>query len=132
MKIAVTYAGGVIFQHFGHSKQFKLYSVEDGRIVAMKVVDTLGSGHGALAGMLSAFGVDVLICGGIGAGAQNALAQAGIKLYGGVKGSADAAVAALVAGNLAYDPAARCDHHDHHHGEGHDCGDHDCGTHSCH
>ena len=69
------------------------------------------------------------ICGGIGVGAQNALAEAGIRLYGGVNGSADAAAQALAEGMLAYDPNAKCDHHGHHHGEDHDCGHH--GGHSC-
>ena len=58
-------------------------------------------------------GVDTLICGGIGGGAQAALAEAGIKLYGGVSGEADAAVSALLSGNLGYDPNVHCDHHDH-------------------
>ena len=100
--------------------------------MSSQVVDTLGSGHGALAGLLSAMKVDVLICGGIGGVAQMALAEAGIKLFGGVKGDADAAAESFVAGCLAYDPDAKCDHHDHHHGEGHTCGDHGCGSHSCH
>ena len=130
MKIAVTYENGQIFQHFGHSKQFKLYSAEDGKIVFSKVVDTLGSGHGALAGMLADFGVDALICGGIGGGAQMALAQAGIRLFGGCSGEADAAVQALIEGKLLYNPDVRCDHHDHH-GEGHTCGDHGCGSGHC-
>ena len=94
MKIAVTYENGQIFQHFGHTAQFKLYEVEDGKIVREAVVDTNGSGHGALAGFLAQSGVDTLICGGIGGGAQMALAQAGIKLYGGGRGEADAAGAA--------------------------------------
>ncbi len=132
MKIAVTYENGQVFQHFGHTAQFKLYDVEEGKIVSSQVMDTMGSGHGALAGLLSVMKVDVLICGGIGGGAQAALAQAGIKLFGGVKGNADAAVESFVAGNLIYDPDAKCDHHDHHHGEGHTCGDHGCGSHTCH
>ena len=133
MKIAVTYENGMIFQHFGHTAKFKLYDVSDGRIVRAEVVDTNGSGHGALAGFLMQRGVDTLICGGIGGGAQAALAEAGIKLYGGVSGEADAAVAALLVGNLGYDPNVHCDHHDHEHGEGgHTCGDHGCGHHSCH
>ena len=33
MKIAVTYENGQIFQHFGHTEQFKLYEVADGKIV---------------------------------------------------------------------------------------------------
>ena len=133
MKIAVTYENGQIFQHFGHTAQFKLYEVEDGKVVREAVVDTNGSGHGALADLLAQSGVDTLICGGIGGGAQMALAQAGIKLYGGVSGEADAAVAALLTGNLGYDPNVHCDHHDHAHGEdGHTCGDHGCGHHGCH
>lgn len=131
MRIAVTYENGQIFQHFGHTEQFKVYDVEDGKIVSSEVVDTNGSGHGALAGVLTALNADVLICGGIGGGAQMALAAAGIRLYGGVSGSADAAAEALVAGNLAFDPNARCDHHDHEHGEGHTCGDHGCGGGHC-
>ena len=130
MRIAVTYENGEIFQHFGHTEQFKLYDVEGGKIVAEQIVPTNGSGHGALAGFLKAAQADALICGGIGMGAQNALAEAGIKLYGGVNGSADAAVQALAEGRLAYDPNARCDHHDHHHGEGHECGHHSEG-HNC-
>ena len=132
MRIAVTYENGEIFQHFGHTQQFKVYDVQDGKIVASQVVDTNGSGHGALAGVLTALNADVLICGGIGGGAQMAMANAGIKLYGGVSGSADAAAEALIAGKLAYNPDVRCSHHDHEHGEGHTCGSHGCGSHSCH
>ena len=138
MKIAVTYENEQIFQHFGHTEQFKLYEVEDGKIVGTEVVDPMGSGHGALTGFLQTNGVEILICGGIGGGAQMALAQAGIRLFGGVSGRADAAVEALLAQNLAYNPDVHCDHHDHEHGEGghtcgsHGCGSHGCGSHSCH
>lgn len=130
MRIAVTYENGEIFQHFGHTEAFKVYDVQDGKVVSSEVVSTNGTGHGALAGILQAMKVDTLICGGIGGGAQMALAEAGIKLYGGVSGSADAAVEALLAGSLAFDPNVHCDHHDHEHGEhGHHCGEHGCGHH---
>ena len=130
MRVAVTYENGEIFQHFGHTAQFKVYDIEDGKILSSEVVDTNGSGHGALAGLLNAMKVDALICGGIGGGAQMALAETGIKLFGGVSGSADAAAQALAEGKLDYNPAVRCDHHDHH-GEGHSCGSHGCGNHTC-
>lgn len=133
MKIAVTYENGQIFQHFGHTAAFKFYDVENGTIKSTEVVGTNGSGHGALAGFLSGNGVDVLICGGIGGGAQTALAQIGIRLYGGVSGNADDAVNALIAGTLGYDPNVHCSHHDHEHGNGkHSCGEHGCGNHGCH
>ena len=126
MKIAVTYENGQVFQHFGHTAQFKLYDVENGAVVSSKVVDTNGSGHGALAGFLAANGVDSLICGGIGGGAQMALAEAGIQLYAGCSGDADACVAQLLEGTLQFAQAATCDHH---HGEEHTCGAHGCGSH---
>ena len=130
MRIAVTYENGEVFQHFGHSEQFKLYDVENGIIVGEQVVDTNGSGHGALAGFLQAAKVDALICGGIGMGAQMSLADAGIRLYAGVQGSADTVARALAEGRLEYDPNARCDHHGHHHGG--DCGHDHCAEHQCH
>ena len=136
MKIAVTYENGNVFQHFGHTAQFKLYNVENGAVVSSQVVDTNGSGHGALAGLLAQQGVDCLICGGIGGGAQMALAEAGIRLFAGCSGDADQRVAELLNGTLQFAQEATCDHHhdaDHacgdpgcgHHGEGHTCG-HTC------
>ena len=127
MRIAVTYENGEVFRHFGHTEQFKLYDAADGKIIGEQVVDTNGNGHGALAGFLQAAKVDALICGGIGMGARMALADAGIKLYAGVQGSADAAAKALAKGSLEYDPDAHCDHHDRHN-EG-DCGHHREGAH---
>lgn len=132
MRIAVTYENGEIFQHFGHTEQFKVYDVENNKIVSSQVLDTNGSGHGALAGILQALNVDVLICGGIGGGAQMALSQAGIKLYGGVSGNADNAVNALLSGTLDFKPDVKCSHHEHEHGgEAHTCGEHGCGKGNC-
>lgn len=131
MRIAVTYENGAIFQHFGHTEQFKLYDIEDGKVTAEKIMDTNGQGHGALSGFLTEAGADILICGGIGGGAQMALAEAGIKLYGGVSGMADDAVKAYLAGNLDFNPNVQCNHHGHEHG--HSCGEHHCGEnkHGC-
>lgn len=131
MKIAVTYEDGFIFQHFGHTAQFKVYEVQNGAVVDSQVIDTNGSGHGALAGLLNNLQADVVICGGIGGGAQMALRQAGIRLYGGVRGDADEAVSLFLAGALDYNPNVQCNHHDHH-DEGHSCGSHcggNCGGH---
>ena len=128
MKIAVTYDNGEIFQHFGHTETFKVYEVEDGKVVSSELIGSNGSGHGALAGLLSGRAVDVLICGGIGAGAQNALAEWGIELCAGASGDADKAVEAYLKGELV-NTGANCDHH----GEGHSCGHHGdeggCGHH---
>ena len=122
MKIAVTYENGEVFQHFGHTENFKIYEAENGTIVNAQVVPTQGSGHGALAGFLAGRKVDVLLCGGIGGGAKSALADAGIELYGGVTGDADDAVQAFLSGALQYDADVVCAHHEHGHGCGGKCG----------
>ena len=127
MKIAVTYENGEVFQHFGHTENFKIYEAENGTIVNAQVVPTQGSGHGALAGFLAGRKVDVLLCGGIGGGAKSALADAGIELYRGVTGDADDAVRAFLSGTLQYDADVACAHHEHGHEHGHDCGSHGCG-----
>ena len=93
MKIAIPYENGMVFQHFGHTAEFKFYEVENGQVTASEVVSTNGQGHGALVGFLAQHNANVVFCGGIGPGAQNALAQAGIQLFGGISGPADAAVA---------------------------------------
>ena len=132
MKIAVTYENGQIFQHFGRTEKFKIYEVSDGKVIKSEVVDTNGTGHGALAFLLADLGVGALICGGIGGGAQVALVQAGVKLYGGVSGDADTAVRALLEGTLGYNPDVACNHHHEEHGDGgHMCGQGGCGHHNC-
>ena len=127
MKIAVTYDNGNIFQHFGRTESFKVYDVEDNKVVSSEVIGSNGVGHGALAGLLADRAVDVLICGGIGGGAQQALADAGVELVAGAEGDADQAVEAYLKGELI-STGANCDHH--HNEDGHSCGDHGDG-HSC-
>ena len=124
MKIAVTYDNGEIFQHFGRTEFFKVYEVENNQIVSSEVIGSNGTGHGALAGLLAEQGIDVLICGGIGGGAQEALGEAGVELCAGAQGDADEAVKAYLNGELV-STGANCDHHQHE--EGHSCGGHEEG-----
>ena len=121
MKIAVTYENGEVFQHFGHTEQFKVYEVDDGRVLSSEVIGSDGNGHEALASLLGERAIDVLICGGIGAGAEAALTEQGIELCSGASGSADEAVEAWLRGELVSN-GVNCDHHD----EDHSCGD-SCG-----
>ena len=126
MKIAATYDNGNIFQHFGKTETFKVYEVEDNEVVSSEVISSNGTGHGALAGLLAEQGISVLICGGIGGGAQTALSEAGIEVCSGAQGNTDEAVEAYLKGELT-SAGTTCDHH--HHEEGHSCGD-SCGD-SC-
>ena len=131
MRVATTYDNGNIFMHFGRSEQFKIYDIQDGKVLNEQVVGTGGTGHGALAGLLANGGVDTLICGGIGGGAINALAQAGITVYAGAQGSCDACVEALIAGTLAQNGEATCGCHGHEHDHAHEHGE-SCSCHGHH
>lgn len=130
-KIAVTYDSGQVFQHFGHTEAFKIYEVEDDKVVRSEVIESNGVGHGALAGLLADHTIDTLICGGIGGGAMAALEEAGIEVCAGAEGDTDAVVEAYLKGELT-STGVNCDHH----GEGHSCGDHgeghSCGGGGCH
>ncbi|MBO5762452.1 MAG: dinitrogenase iron-molybdenum cofactor biosynthesis protein [Lentisphaeria bacterium] len=132
MKLAITCESNQVFQHFGHTPEFAVFTVEDGKITAKEIISCGETGHGALAGLLANGGIDLLICGGIGGGAQMALAEAGIQLIGGASGNVDEVAAAFVNGTLAVNANFHCNHH-HDHGEGHSCGSHGCGSsgHSC-
>lgn len=125
MKIAVTYENGQVFQHFGRTEQFKVYEVEDGKVVSSRVMSTNGTGHEALADFLAGNDITTVICGGVGGGMMQALNIVGIEVCAGVQGDADEAVQAYLNGELESSGVnCSCDHHE----EGHEC---HCGG-SCH
>ncbi|MFV0313874.1 MAG: NifB/NifX family molybdenum-iron cluster-binding protein [Anaerotignum sp.] len=128
--IGVPYKDGTVFQHFGHSEMFKIYTVENNAVTASAEVATNGHGHGLLAEFLDAHDVSAVICGGIGDGAKDALTQRGIALFPGVSGEADQRVQEYLDEKLVYNPDTKCKHHhgEHHHGEHHHDG-HECGKH---
>lgn len=126
MKVAVTYdAGGQIFQHFGHTRQLKVYNTNSNEITSSEIIFTGQSGHGGMAAFLKDLNIDVLICGGIGGGAKNALTEAGITFYPYVQGAADEAVLAYLNGTLIFDNERSCSAHaaDHKHSDA--CGQHE-------
>ena len=146
MKIAVPVKHEMIYQHFGMASNFKLYTVENGKVTVSEVITSEGHGHGVKLNILLNQGVTSVICGGIGDNAINAFNTAGIDLIAGITGEADEAVAAYLDGTLIADmeaarskqrktrcPSKECgagngSGHCHGHGHGHgECGPDDCG-----
>ena len=111
MRIAVTYEDGLVFQHFGKTKEFKIYEVDGNEIDNCELITTDGEGHEALAPLLSDYDIDVVICGGLGDGAKNALAEEGIHVISGASGDANQAVKDFLAGNLTSE-GVNCNHHE--------------------
>ena len=130
MKIAVSCENNQVFQHFGHTPEFAVFEAQDGKIMSEEKLSCEGSGHGALATLLANAGVEVLICGGIGGGAMNALARENIFVVGGAEGDVRQAAEDFANGRLKVRANFHCNHHDHE--DGHSCGDHGCGSHKCH
>lgn len=134
MKLAVAYDNGNIFQHFGRTEAFKIYEIKDGEVISSEILDCNGTGHEALAWLLKDNSIDALVCGGMGQGAQDALNEAGITVFSGASGDADAAVEAFLSGELVNE-GVNCDHHDHEHHheeEAGGCGGGGCaGCHGC-
>lgn len=118
MILAMPYENGEVFQHFGKSKEFQLHEIENGKILGSRVLSTAGSGHSALADMLGKLGVTVLVCGGIGDGAKQALGQWGIQVLAGAQGPVQQVMEDYFAGRLSASAGATCNHH---HEEGHSC-----------
>ncbi len=124
MKIAVTYDNGEVFQHFGHTEQFKIYEIGDNKVINEEIINTNGTGHGLLGKLLISKGVNALICGGLGSGARSILEENNIKVYPGVAGDSDQAIEDFINNKLDYDENKKCDHHEHEHE--HNCEEHDC------
>lgn len=129
MKIAITSENGQVFQHFGRTPEFAVFEIEDGKIVGESLLSSGDSGHGALAAILAESGVETLICGGIGAGAVNALSSLGISVIGGAGGDVRAVAESFACGTLKTNPNFACNHHHHEGGCGHH---HEDGGHECH
>lgn len=131
MKIAVAYDNGTVFQHFGRTETFKIYTIENNDVVSTDIINSNGAGHEALADFLAENGVNTVICGGLGGGALNALTAANIDVCAGAEGNSDDAVKAYLNGELI-NTGVNCDHHEEEEScccgeEGCDCGDGGCG-----
>ena len=101
MRVAVTYENGEVYPYFGHTEEFNIYDIEEGRVSFSEIFKTSGYEHDDLITFLYHQGVDVLICGGIETIAHSALIEEGIAVYKDVMGCVDEAIIDFVRGRLA-------------------------------
>lgn len=121
MKVAITYdkETGNVFQHFGKTQFFKIYQIQDGKIVSSEVIDNGGNGHHELPPYLKALGIETLILGNRGQGAIDAIAASGLKEMPGITGNADNAAELFAKGELKPNFTAKCSHHGEHNNDHH-------------
>lgn len=116
MKIAIPKDGEMLNQHFGKSRSFAIISVEDSEIKGIEEIsaETLLHNHGGLSDLLVSSGVSLVITGGIGAGAYNALTDKNLMVIRGASGRIEDVLQEYVKGSLK-DKESLCNHHGEHH-----------------
>lgn len=116
MKIAIPNNGNMVNQHFGMSKSFVIATVEENKIVNVEEISSaeLTHQHEGLANLLVSHGTNVVITGGIGAGAIAGLQQNGLQVIRGASGEYMKAIEQYINGTLE-DKNIVCNHHGEHH-----------------
>ncbi|OPX90020.1 MAG: Dinitrogenase iron-molybdenum cofactor [Pelotomaculum sp. PtaB.Bin104] len=117
MKIAMPYSMGRINEHFGISREFVIFEVEEGKIAGKQVISNsdLQHNHGGLANLFTTEGVEVVIAGGMGPPMASALRSVGLNVITGASGDAEQVASAYLSGHLVTNPFD-CNH---------GCGEHD-------
>ncbi|SDY55729.1 Predicted Fe-Mo cluster-binding protein, NifX family [Proteiniborus ethanoligenes] len=113
MKIAVASEGEMVTGHFGHCEAFNIFNVENGKILEVKAISNPGHKPGFLPNFLNDLGVNVIISGGMGAGAVQIFNEKGIQVITGVMGNAKEVVEAFLQGRLK-STGSICNEHEHH------------------
>lgn len=101
-----------IFEHFGHASEFVIYEHNGGDYVDKKFIQTRCSGHDETARLMRYLEINMVVCGGIGQGAIDALTKYGILVYAGVEGSTDRAYYDLMENRLKCTSKPSCKSHD--------------------
>lgn len=119
MIVAIAEENGCVFPHFGETPSFRLYTIQEGKVVSTQSESTNGASHRELIPWLKSHHVEVLICGGIGGGAVEFLQDEKITLYAGEEGAVDDLIQAYLHHALknGYVPSECCGGH-----EGKSCG----------
>ncbi|MEQ8201912.1 MAG: P-loop NTPase [Syntrophomonadaceae bacterium] len=125
MNIAVASEQDMVTGHFGHCINFNIFEAEGARIIKHESIPNPGHKPGFLPNFLSDLGVNVVISGGMGAGAVDIFNEKGIAVILGAQGLARDAAQQYLLGGLA-STGSICQDHQHHdecdHGSMHGCG----------
>ncbi len=112
MKIAVASDNGNVTEHFGHCRNFMIFNTENDQIINSETVANPGHRPGFLPNFLNDKGVNVIISGGMGAGAIDIFNENNIEVIVGASGDAKAAVTAYLQGVLK-STGSVCHEHQH-------------------
>ena len=100
MKVALPYEDGMLLEHFGRAKEFKIYTITDLDPVTGEVIAPADLSHEAVARTLKEQGVDVVLCGSIGEQARQAVEGEHMLVFSGITGAADDVLDRFLQGSL--------------------------------
>ena len=111
MLVAITYENGEVFMHYGKTRQFIIFELDNNEIKSERIIDCGEYSHHTLADLLKLNNVDVVICGGCGVHAIESLEAKNIKVYNGACGDVHNVINEYINGKLKFNGATMCDCH---------------------
>ena len=106
MRVAIAYSGDGTVADFKDALEFKLYDIENSKVTFAQAIEVRKDWYMSVAEFLAEQQTDAVICKGIGRGAVSSFREGRIKVYAGVEGNADDALASFIKGSLSFDPLA--------------------------
>ncbi len=110
MRIAVSIDNENIFTHVGNAKEFKIYDIQDNKVISSEIHQSSGKGREMVINFVTRYSCNILICNEICSGAKSAVEETGVQVYGAVTGNADAAVEAFLRNELVDGDTVVCHH----------------------
>ena len=111
MRVAITYDDGNVFMHYGKTREFIIFEIENNEIKNEFILPCGEYSHHTLADLLSINNVDVLICGGCGGHAIESLEAKNIKIYNGACGDVHNVIKQYINEELTFNGATECGCH---------------------
>jgi len=100
MKISISSDLNLVSAHFGRCPEFTLAEIEGNKLIKTETIPNPGHAPGAIPEYLHGKGVEIVICGGIGARATQLFADYGIKVIAGASGKINDVLEAFIKGTL--------------------------------
>ena len=112
MKIAIANNDNMCTEHFGHCEGFKIYELENGKIINEDFIKNPGHKPGFLPMFLKEKGINVIISGGMGQMAQELFIENNIEVIVGANGENIELINQYLNGFLKSDKSI-CQKHEH-------------------
>jgi predicted Fe-Mo cluster-binding NifX family protein len=115
MKVAIAKDGDFVSEHFGHCREYALFTIENSSITSHENLLSPGHEPGKLPALLADHKVTHVLAGGMGPKAIELFCAHNIEVYIGVRGPVESVIKDFLAGNIAQGESS-CHHGPEHEG----------------